>query len=285
MAALPPVPDGWAQRVRAALLDTESSQEHMNGILQNALKEADGLQGLNVVEEEKEKTKQQPEKKRGRKWRLPGKWSPTKKRKEEVIRLFTVKERQIRNLFSDCYGDDSYKSLERLNGLPISLTSRPDFAAWAVDGGMLMTCEGKHKDNFELSHAIRQCSAYMLVHLYYWLVTKSRVVQSVYGVAVAGTNCKDMMRGDGGANKFAVVLLRLSLPKEIGGELLLQQYKITDQVGSLEDLWRFANFVLQNRSSQQCGDRIWPRLSSDAANAVRASARIPGDSTERSVGV
>jgi hypothetical protein len=179
--------------------------------LQNALKEADGLKGLNVEGEDEEK-REQPGKKRVRNFmeglRLTRKLSM---QNEEVIRLFTVKERPIRDLFSDCYGDDSYTRLERLHGLPsMSLTSRPDFAAWA-DGRMLMTCEGKHKENFKLIHAIRQCSAYMLVHLFYWLVTKSRVVQSVFGVAVAGTNCKDR-RGD---TKFAVVLMRLSLPKAV----------------------------------------------------------------------
>lgn len=61
----PPVPDGWAQRVKAALLDIESSEDHMNGILQNALKEADGLRGLDA--EEKGRTKQRKEKSRKRK--------------------------------------------------------------------------------------------------------------------------------------------------------------------------------------------------------------------------
>jgi hypothetical protein len=222
-------PAGWVAGVRAALLDTTSSEEHMNGVLQRALRKV-GLDGLKVEVKEKQK---QPLKKRLRNF-LEGlrQWSPPK-RGEEDNRLFKVIKRQIRKLFVDCYGgEECYKDLERLNGLPISLESRPDFAAW-VGGGMLMTCEGRHRDNFELSDAIRQCSAYMLVHLYYLLVTKCRLVQSVYGVAVAGTECKDMK---GGAN-FAVVLLRLSLPTKIGGLLLLQQYKITSQEGdSLEDL-------------------------------------------------
>lgn len=250
--AAPPVPDGWVQRVEAALLDTESSEDHMNGILQNALTEADGLHGLRVDAEETGKTKQRKEtlqgKKKGEKFFNIKFGSPrkksSKKQNMEVVRLLKVKERQIRNLFSDCYGDDSYNNVERQNGLPISLKSRPDFAAWAAHtGGMLMTCEGKNKNNFELFHAIRQCSAYMLVHLFFWLVTKSKVVQSVYGIAVAGTNCKGMRGGDS-ADSFAVVLLRLSLPTKIGGKLRLEQYKIAPGSSrSLEQLWTFTNGV------------------------------------------
>ena len=80
-------------------------------------------------------------------------------------------------------------------------------------------------------------------HMFYWLVTKSKAVKNVYGVAVAGTNCSDM-RSD---TKFAVVLLRLSLPSEIGGKLRIKKYEIPQQ-GSLEELWTFVNRVCKTTS-------------------------------------
>ena len=41
-----PVPDGWTTRVGDALRDVTSSELHMNAVLQNALKEAPGVAGL-----------------------------------------------------------------------------------------------------------------------------------------------------------------------------------------------------------------------------------------------
>ena len=111
-----------------------------------------------------------------------------------------------------------------MNGLPVSLQSRPDFAVWETT---MLSCEGRHADKYELQDAIRQSAAYALVHLYYWLVKKSFLVKAVYGVAVAGTKCNDMTTGV----DFTVVLLRLSLPRKIGLKLVLQKHTINTNRG------------------------------------------------------
>ena len=46
-------------------------------------------------------------------------------------------------------------------------------------------------------------------------------VESVYGVAVAGAKCRDMQ-----PNRFAVVLMHMSLPTKIGGKLKIDKYAI-----------------------------------------------------------
>ena len=95
--------------------------------------------------------------------------------------------------------------------------------------------EGKHASKYTLQNAVRQCAAYMLVHLFYWLATKSKLVETVYGVAVAGANCNDMARDC----CFAVVLMSLTLPATIGGKLRITKYKTV----VLDELWTFVNFV------------------------------------------
>lgn len=99
--------------------------------------------------------------------------------------------------------------------------------------------QGKHAQKYVLHNAIRQCASYMLVHMFYWLVTRSKLVESVYGVAVAGVNCKDMAR----KKSFAVVLMRMSLPANIGGKLRIKKYEISGTSGALADLWAFATVV------------------------------------------
>ena len=208
-------PDCWIDRLSTALLNTNSDEQNMNAILQDSLKEATGVEGLK-----------------------------TKKRKNNRSKK-TVTEKEIRNIFFDFYNRQCYKGLERKNGLPVTLLSRPDFAVWAEGGaGMGITGEGKHASKYMLHNAIRQCAAYMLVHLFYWLATKSKLVESVYGVAVAGVNCKDMARD----NSFAVVLMSLTLPATIGGKLRITKYKIV----VLDDLWTFVNFVCGKKPGASC---------------------------------
>ena len=168
-----PVPDGWTTRIGDALRDVTSSELHMNAVLQNALKEAPGVAGLGTEYQSKTAKMEEED--------------------DDEDRPLRVKERYIRNLFADCYDDKCYNSLERMNGLPITLKCQPDFAVWTKGGqGMVITCEGKNAQNYVLHNAVRQCASYMLVHLFYWVATKSKLVESVYGVAVAGIKCKDM---------------------------------------------------------------------------------------------
>lgn len=229
------------------LMETERySEEHMNARMQRAMTEC-GLLGLKTeivktVEVKPENTRAEKTKQNDDRGVQNEKGIET-----ELFDLLKVKERQIRNMLLDCYKDNSYVGKERVNGLPITLESRPDFAAWSQDG-MMLTCEGKNKENFNLFSATRQCTGYMLIHLFYWLVTKSRLVGSVYGVAVAGAGCKGMNKGE-----FTVVLLRLSLPMKIGEKLILHKYQIDQSnVNSLEDLCFFANRVCNMKPLDAC---------------------------------
>ena len=104
---------------------------------------------------------------------------------------------------------------------------------------MVITCEGKNAQNYVLHNAVRRCASYMLVHLFYWVATKSKLVESVYGVAVAGIKCKDMSPKKG----YAVVLMSMSLPSVIGGMLRIKKYAVP--LNSLEELWTFTNFVCE----------------------------------------
>lgn len=209
-----PCPDDWTGRVKDILLNADINEDRMNVKLQQALKEG-GHDGLEADEDASK-----------------------------------VSERQIRNVFGDCYGEPIEE--QRINGLPISLQSRPDFAVWGKRGKMMLSCEGKHKRNFDLGDAVRQSAAYTLVHLYYWLVKRSFLVKNVYGVAVAGTNCRGMDTG----KHFTVVLLRLSLPTKIGGQLVLHKHTINHQTGSLKDLWTFSRRVCGIDPERSCDGRL-----------------------------
>lgn len=124
-----PPPDGWIERVQNALLDTESVEDKMNAVLQSALQKVGAnVSSLNVND------------------------SGDK-----------VSERYIRNLLNDCFAGGLPEGTQHLNGLPISLNSRPDFALWVYNRTML-SGDGKHKDNYDLAHAIRQSASYALVH-------------------------------------------------------------------------------------------------------------------------
>lgn len=195
-------PWGWINRVNHILLNSKINEDRMNVLLQRALKEEDLngeiLSGLAADEG-----------------------------------AAKVSERQMRNLLGDCYGNGIQET--SVNGLPITLQSQPDFAVWNT---MMLSCEGKHADKYDLEDAVRQSAGYALVHLYYWLVKRSFLVNTVYGVAVAGTSCKDMKTGD----QFAVVLLSVSLPTMIGGKFPLKRYTITD-TQQLKDLWTFSRRV------------------------------------------
>lgn len=263
-------PDGWAERVGEALLDTKSNEHHMNAILQSALKEIDGVEGLPVgIQNSNSKNasfsavtggkNQQNNQKAGEVKKESAQASletedqdeDEKQRPEEMENApkLTVRERYIRNLFVDSYNDECYKGLDRVNGLPITLQSQPNFAMWAVGGGgMLITCEGKDERKYVLHNAVRQCAAYMLVHMYYWLVTTGKAVESVYGVAVAGAKCRDMQ-----PNRFAVVLMRVSLPTKIGGKLRVDKYVIGE---SLEQLWKFTAFLCPRKPSESVDLRV-----------------------------
>ena len=157
----------WVRRIRGALHETNDEAE-MNVILQKALKEIDGVEGLKIEDSAK-------------KLKTEAKHDDDENNRRSSSQ---VKERHINNLIFDCYGDECYKNLERKNGLPISLKSKPDFAVWAKGGGgMAITGDGKNGEKYTLCDAIRQCASYMLVHMFYWLVTKSKAVESVFGIA------------------------------------------------------------------------------------------------------
>ena len=198
-----PAPADWTDRVGDALLDTKSSEDHMNAMLQNALKQAPGVKGLSTENSKKQNTKGIERTKKQTAEATTGK---TEKEDKEEYPHLKVTERFICNLFVDCYGDKSYMGLEQKNGLPITRLSKPNFAVWAAadGGGMLITCEGKNNDNSTLFNAIQQCAAYMLVHTFFigWSHKVQKAVKHVYGVAVPGTNCYRDIQSD---TKFAVM--------------------------------------------------------------------------------
>lgn len=112
-----------------------------------------------------------------------------------------VRERTIYKLPLDCYGEGIRRFW--LEGLPITLQSKPGFAVWDI---MMLSGEGKHADKYDAQHALRRCSGYMLVHLSYWLVLKSKRIDRIR-VAVCGSKCSDM-----GEGRFADMMLSCRFP-------------------------------------------------------------------------
>ena len=113
-----PCPKGWVDAVRNILTGTDCyTEKHMNARMQRALTEH-GLLGFKT--EINDKVIQNEE-----------------GIEVELRDLQRVKEQPIRKLLLDCYNDNSYVGKERMNGLPITLKSIPDFVAWSK-GGMLL---------------------------------------------------------------------------------------------------------------------------------------------------
>jgi len=144
-----------------------------------------------------------------------------------------VKEKAMRTLLEVCYGDNKPRQ-GSINGLPISLESKPDYVVWSKSKSMMLTGEGKNHSKYNPQDSLRQSVTYMLVNLFRCVVWKSKAVDAVYGVSICGPKCSDM-----NGKKYIVNLLRLSLPDTFGGKLHLMIFDVVD----LDHLWKFTNAV------------------------------------------
>ena len=117
-----------------------------------------------------------------------------------------VNEKQLWSLINTAYGEEEPHKVHA-NGLPISLQSKPDFAIWSKSNTVLLIGEGKNQRKYDFFACRRQAAAYMLAHLFHWIVPKSKAVEGVYGVAFCGPNCTGMET----VVPYKAALLRLSL--------------------------------------------------------------------------
>ena len=90
----------------------------------------------------------------------------------------------------------------------------------------------------------------MPVHAFHWLVTKSKLVESVHGVAVARVNCKTMAHN----NSSAVILMHLLLPAAVGGKLRSKKCVISSI--SLADLLTFVSVVCGKNPGTSSDSRL-----------------------------
>ena len=146
----------------------------------------------------------------------------------EVGRNKKVQEQALSTMLGFEYG----------NGLPIKMSWKPDFCLRCNHGYILG--QGKNHQKYSVDDAIRQNTTYMLPNLYDQVVRRSRLPPAVYGIAVAGSRCKETERGG-----FTVVLQRLSFPQKVGGRLELRQLHLTQNEGKLAKVWEFLSRVLQ----------------------------------------
>ena len=144
----------------------------------------------------------------------------------EVGRNKKVQEQALSTMLGFEYG----------NGLPIKMSWKPDFCLRCNHGYILG--QGKNNQKYSVDDAIRQNTTYMLPNLYDQVVRRSRLPPAVYGIAVAGSRCKETERGG-----FTVVLQRLSFPQKVGGRLELRQLHLTQKEGRLATVWEFLSRV------------------------------------------